>query len=127
MTDTCDCEQNVLHPQVPLFEGRDGPMIAVDEGIAPLLRALWSRGWLTEFSCQGVPKCPPDVHPETWCSHEVMAYVAFPDPGHAREFFDLVWNDLPELDCELERWQNAGVVRFLSPDMPIVTAKVQAI
>lgn len=42
-------EQLEMHPQVEL----DG--IEVDEGIADLLRALWSLGIATQFSCQGDP------------------------------------------------------------------------
>lgn len=46
--------------------------VEVDEGIRELLEALWSRGMLTEFSCQG--------------EHGELAHICFARAADARRF-----------------------------------------
>jgi hypothetical protein len=46
--------------------------IEVDEGIAELLEAVWSRGMATEFSCQG--------------ERGKLAHICFARPSDARRF-----------------------------------------
>ena len=65
------------HPQTEL-QG-----IEVDERIAPLLAALWSLDFVTQFSCQG--------DPEHYIAHEVgtheaLAYIAFAEFEQSSRF-----------------------------------------
>jgi hypothetical protein len=55
------------HRQVTASNG-----VEVDEGIVELLEALWSRGMVTEFSCQG--------------EHDRLAHICFARTADARRF-----------------------------------------
>ena len=55
------------HRQVVAVNG-----VEVDEGIRDLLEVLWSRGMLTEFSCQG--------------DHEKLAHICFSRVVDAHRF-----------------------------------------
>ena len=55
------------HRQVMASNG-----VEVDEGIAELLEALWSRGMVTEFSCQG--------------EHGELAHICFARAADAHRF-----------------------------------------
>ena len=55
------------HRQVTASNG-----VAVDEGIVDLLEALWSRGMVTDFSCQG--------------ESGALAHICFASASHARRF-----------------------------------------
>ena len=68
-----------LHPQVEL----DG--IWVDQLMAPLLKALWGRGYVTQFSCQGGPAYH---QPATVVSAppNYQAQILFPDFFFASDF-----------------------------------------
>jgi hypothetical protein len=56
-----------IHRQVAASNGVD-----VDEGIRDLLEVLWSRGMVTEFSCQG--------------TEEELAYICFTRAADAHRF-----------------------------------------
>jgi serine/threonine-protein kinase RIO1 len=55
------------HRQVAASNG-----VEVDEGIRELLEALWTRGMITEFSCQG--------------EHGKLAHICFARTADARRF-----------------------------------------
>jgi hypothetical protein len=57
------------HRQVTASNG-----VEVDEGIRELLEALWSRGMVTEFSCQG--------------EHGELAHICFARAADARRFME---------------------------------------
>jgi hypothetical protein len=57
------------HRQVTTSNG-----VEVDEGIVGLLEALWSRGMLTEFSCQG--------------EHGGLAHICFARAADAHLFME---------------------------------------
>jgi hypothetical protein len=86
------------HRQVTASIGVD-----VDEGIRDLLEALWSRGMVTEFSCQG--------------DHGQLAHICFARAADAYRFIEApgeflitvgesrVWVDFPaHLIVELTRY-----------------------
>ena len=86
------------HRQVTASNG-----VEVDEGIRDLLEALWSRGMVTEFSCQG--------------EHGELAHICFARAADARRFMaapgeflitfgeSRAWVDFPaHLIAELTRY-----------------------
>ena len=66
------------HPQVAIPCGE--LTIDVDEGIAPLVQALWRAGIHTVYSCQGEGGVKP----------ENLAYVAFADRSDRRRFAERI-------------------------------------
>lgn len=66
------------HPQVTVPYG--DRTVDVDEGIAPLLLALWRAGIHTVYSCQGDGGTEP----------ENLAYIAFPEPSDTARFAERV-------------------------------------
>ena len=97
----------MTHAQIPVQH--NGEEILVDVGIAELLNELWLAGCSTEFSCQGRPEWDDN----TGCQCDSFAYIAFVDFTDAKRFLNLLW-DIPELDCQLEKWNDGAtaVVRF---------------
>jgi hypothetical protein len=87
-----------VHRQVTASNG-----VEVDEGIRGLLEALWSRGMVTEFSCQG--------------DHDEFAHICFANVADAWRFMEApgdflitegeirAWVDFPaDLIVELTRY-----------------------
>ncbi|MDT5186193.1 MAG: hypothetical protein QOJ20_3253 [Mycobacterium sp.] len=60
---------STAHRQVTASNG-----VEVDEGIRELLEALWSRGMVTEFSCQG--------------EYGELAHICFTRAADARRFME---------------------------------------
>ena len=95
--------QDTTHRQVTASNGVD-----VDAGIRDLLEVLWSRGMVTEFSCQG--------------DHDELAHICFARGADARRFIEApgkflitvgescAWVDFPsDLIDELARyWSSRG-------------------
>ena len=76
----------------------------VDEGIAPLILALWERGWDTMGSCENSPE------------HGGKAYLDFPNGAHGREFCEAMTAagiEARSIDSELVLSTSAGDCVFV--------------
>lgn len=82
-----------IHDQM-VVTAWDGTPIGVDAAIAPLLTALWHRGYRTWFSCQGGEPG----------GEELLAYIEFATPQMARD----VITEYQPSTCTIED----SVVRF---------------
>jgi hypothetical protein len=89
------------HRQVTASNG-----VEVDEGIAELLEALWSRGMATEFSCQG--------------DHGKLAHICFAGAADARHFMDAPGEFLLTVGESSRAWVDfpahliGGLIRYWS-------------
>lgn len=69
-----------MHRQVTASNGAE-----VDEGIAPLLEALWANGMDTEFSCQNFGE-DPSWNNRTECPEPGVGYIKFTRRSDAQRF-----------------------------------------
>lgn len=105
------------HPQCILHG------INIDREMAPLLEALWERGYTTDFSCQG----SPEVEGE----HNAMdAYISFPEMIDALAFLQKVkiigWTEfyLHAGRYRMELGNRGGAVIRFGHDMLALTIAV---
>ena len=91
------------HPQVLALH--DGMWIHVDQGMEPLLQALWQRGLETSFSCQGHDFSP--------------AYILFPCEDDAETFESRLW--VREIPCKVEELIGGTRVMFAAKDLLKIT------
>jgi hypothetical protein len=86
------------HRQVTASNG-----VEVDEGIRDLLEALWSRGMVTEFSCQG--ERDELAHICFACAEDAWRFMEAPGDFLITEGESRAWVDFPaHLIGELTRY-----------------------
>jgi hypothetical protein len=91
MCDECNTREQVNHRQVvcdpqPAYAGPEyydsTAPVRVDTGMHALLQAIWSKGYETQFSCEGWP-----YGSEGGKQHGTRGYILFRRVEHAIEFF----------------------------------------
>jgi len=89
----------------------DGTIIVVDEGIATLLRALWSLGYATRFSCQGGDSDNfYNLSPEDEESAE--GYIFFESEEMALSVFGIIYSMFPVEEYPLYHIDSRAILRF---------------
>lgn len=89
----------------------DGTTIVVDEGIAPLLRALWSLGYNTRFSCQGGDRDNfYNLSPEDEESAE--GYIFFEAEEMALSVYGVIYSMFPVEEYPLYHIDSRAILRF---------------